>query len=62
MNTLVWLWDVLVGERRMTRLPEAINAAYQAGYSQALNDMLVAAKQQSHHEFVNAYGKRAEGF
>lgn len=43
MNTLLWLWDVLVRERRLNRFSEAVNAAYEhgceRGYHQAINDM-----------------------
>lgn len=31
MNKLLWLWDALVVERRLTRFPAAVNAAYERG-------------------------------
>lgn len=50
MNLLVWLWDVLVVERRTTRLPQAINDAYergrQDGYNEAMTDAVQMAKAQ----------------
>lgn len=60
MNKLIWLWDALVTERRLTQFPDAVNAAYQCGRIEGRQEGYCEAMEKVTTDLLAAAGSHSK--